>query len=232
MKAICIGHAAYDITTPVETFPKENTKNRVQSRIECGGGPAGTAAYLLGKWGVETYFAGIVGDDLYGNNIKKEYDAVGVNTDYMQISKEHTTTSSYIIANRENGSRTSFAHRNKKMAMKEIELDFEPDIILFDGQEVEMTNKLLDKYPNAISIIDAGRPTEDIIKLAKRVNYLVCSREFSENVSNIKINNDEDYLKVYNYMKNEFKNEVIITLEEKGCLYLYEDRIKSTDNGG
>lgn len=226
MKILVIGHAAYDITMAVDKFPKENTKNRIDNRVECGGGPAGNAAYLLGKWGMEVYFAGVVGNDEYGKRIKEEFESVNVNTKYLEFSNEFSTTNSFIVVNRENGSRTSFAHRNKKMAMKEIELDFEPDIILFDGQEVEMTNKLLDKYPNAISIIDAGRPTEDIIKLAKRVNYLVCSREFSENVSNIKINNDEDYLKVYNYMKNEFKNEVIITLEEKGCLYLYEDRIK------
>jgi sugar/nucleoside kinase (ribokinase family) len=175
---------------------------------------------------MEVYFAGVVGNDEYGKRIKEEFESVNVNTKYLEFSNEFSTTNSFIVVNRENGSRTSFAHRNKKMAMKEIELDFEPDIILFDGQEVDMTNKLLDRYPNAISIIDAGRPTEDIIKLAKRVNYLVCSKEFSENVSNIKINNDGDYLKVYNYMKNEFKNEVIITLEEKGCLYLYEDKIK------
>lgn len=226
MKILVIGHAAYDITMAVDKFPKENTKNRIDNRVECGGGPAGNAAYLLGKWGMEVYFAGVVGNDEYGKRIKEEFESVNVNTKYLEFSNEFSTTNSFIVVNRENGSRTSFAHRNKKMAMKEIELDFEPDIILFDGQEVDMTNKLLDRYPNAISIIDAGRPTEDIIKLAKRVNYLVCSKEFSENVSNIKINNDGDYLKVYNYMKNEFKNEVIITLEEKGCLYLYEDKIK------
>lgn len=226
MKILVIGHAAYDITMAVDSFPKENTKNRIDNRVECGGGPAGNAAYLLGKWGMEVYFAGVVGNDEYGKRIKEEFESVNVNTKYLEFSNEYSTTNSFIVVNRENGSRTSFAHRNKKMAMKEIELDFEPDIILFDGQEVEMTNKLLDRYPNAISIIDAGRPTDDIIKLAKRVNYLVCSKEFSENVSNIKINNDEDYLKVYNYMKNEFNNEVIITLEEKGCLYSYEGKIK------
>ena len=167
MKILVIGHAAYDITMAVDKFPKENTKNRIDNRVECGGGPAGNAAYLLGKWGMEVYFAGVVGNDEYGKRIKEEFESVNVNTKYLEFSNEFSTTNSFIVVNRENGSRTSFAHRNKKMAMKEIELDFEPDIILFDGQEVDMTNKLLDRYPNAISIIDAGRPTEDIIKLAK-----------------------------------------------------------------
>ena len=28
-KVLCIGHAAYDITLPLETFPKENSKVRI-----------------------------------------------------------------------------------------------------------------------------------------------------------------------------------------------------------
>ena len=59
----------------------ENTKNRVRNRVECGGGPASNAAYLLGKWGIETYFSGIVGNDLYGHNIKHEFQKVNVNVD-------------------------------------------------------------------------------------------------------------------------------------------------------
>ena len=39
--------------------------------------------------------------------------------------------------------------------------------------------------PNAISVIDAGRNTEEIINLAKKVKYLVCSKEFAENVLGI-----------------------------------------------
>ena len=62
MKIVCIGHASYDITFPVKEYPKENTKNRIQRRVECGGGPASNAAYLLGKWGIPTWFLGIVGN--------------------------------------------------------------------------------------------------------------------------------------------------------------------------
>ena len=30
MKAICVGHSTYDITLPVENFPVENKKIRLQ----------------------------------------------------------------------------------------------------------------------------------------------------------------------------------------------------------
>ena len=63
MKAICIGQAAYDITLPMDHFPIENKKTRSQDKIECSGGSACNCAYLLAKWGIDTYFAGVVGDD-------------------------------------------------------------------------------------------------------------------------------------------------------------------------
>lgn len=219
MKVLCIGHAAYDITTPVEGYPKENSKNRVHERIECGGGPAGNAAYLLGKWGVETYFAGIVGDDLYGNRIKTEYNKVGVNSDYLQISHNHITASSYILANRENGSRTILTYRPSDMKMEDVDLNINPDIILVDGQEPEISIKAIRENPNAITIIDAGRDRKEIRDLCKMVTYVVCSKDFAELVSGITIYENDGLDFAFKKLEEEFNTTIIITLEATGCAY-------------
>lgn len=221
MKVLCVGHAAYDITIPVSGFPKENTKNRVSNRVECGGGPASNAAYLLAKWGIKTYFAGVVGTDLYGNIIKEELIDIGVNISYLEQNPKYQTTSSFILANSENGSRTIFTYRPSQMHMQDIDIDFEPDIILIDGQEPKVSEELIFKYPKAISVIDAGRPKEEIIRLASIVNYLICSKEFAETVSekNIDYNNINTIAEVYNILKQKFNNNIVITLEDKGCVY-------------
>lgn len=227
MKILCIGHAAYDITIPVDEFPIENTKNRVHERIECGGGPSATAAYLLGKWNMDVSFAGIVGKDLYGKKIKTEFDSVGVNTKYLEMSEDHTTTSSFILANTSIGSRTVFTYRPSDMKMQEIELDFVPDIVLMDGQEAEMSKKILEKYPNTISIIDAGRSRKEIIELSKMVKYLVCSKEFAENVSEIKFKEDfSNKEEIYSKLEGIFHNNIVVTLEAAGCLYKHNKELK------
>lgn len=228
MKVLCIGHAAYDITIPVDSYPVENTKNRISKRIECGGGPASNAAYLLAKWNVETYFAGMIGDDLYGDRIKKEFEEVGVNTKYLIQSKDYQTTSSFVIANQDNGNRTVFAYRPQSISMKAIDFDFIPDFILIDGHEPELSKDALRRYPNAISVIDAGRSKKEVIELCYLVNYLVCSKEFAEQVSGIKIDYSDlnTISNVYNYLKNEFKNKIVITLEDKGCVYEKNEEIK------
>lgn len=228
MKILCIGHIAYDITIPLEEFPTENTKNRVPSRVECGGGPASNAAYLLGKWGMDVYIAGVIGKDLYGERIKEEFEKVGVHTTYLEMNSEHQTTSSFIIANKSNGSRTVFTYRPSTIKMRPITLNFEPDIILTDGQEIEVTKEIIKKYPNAISIIDAGRAKLEIIELAKMVNYTVCSKEFAETVTEMKIDYDKPntLIELYKKMESIFKNNIVVTLESKGALYKYGNQAK------
>ena len=87
---------------------------------------------------------------------------------------------------------------------------------------------MLDKFPVAISVIDAGRSTEEIINLAKRVKYLVCSKEFAENVTNLKFNKEDlsTYSKIYIKMKEIFKNKIVITLESEGSISFIDDKLK------
>lgn len=226
MKILVIGNATYDITFPLDKFPVENTKSRVDEKIECGGGPAFNAAYLLGKWEMDTTFAGLIGNDSFGNKIVKQLQSVGVKTDNMQVSDEFPTTTAFIIANTSIGSRTVLTYKPSTMKMKDFDIDFEPDIILIDGQEYDVSLKFIKKYPNAISIIDAGRPKEHIIELAKMVDYVVCSKEFAEEVAKIKIDDEKDRIKAYKKMDSIFKGEVVITLESKGALYKYNNQIR------
>ncbi|MEG0025713.1 MAG: PfkB family carbohydrate kinase [Bacilli bacterium] len=228
MKILCIGHASYDITTPVDSYPVENTKSRVHDLIECGGGPASNAAYLLGKWGLDVTFAGVVGNDLYGRRIKEEFNSVGVNTKYLFLKDNECTPSSHIIANRSSGSRTILTYRPSLMKLADFELDFEPDIILIDGQECEFSMKMLKQYPKAISIIDASRDRKEIIELSKIVDYLVCSVGFALQITKLKIDyaNHQSLVNLYKALKKIFNNNIVVTLEDKGCLYMYNNEIK------
>lgn len=228
MKIVCIGHAAYDITIPMDDFPKENTKNRVNARMECGGGPASNAAYLLGKWGAEVYFLGVVGNDEYGKTIKKEFEDVNVSTKFLQLSDNYNTTSSFIIANVSSGSRTILTYRPSEMSMDEVDLGFEPEMILLDGQEYKFSKKLLDKYNNAISVIDAGRYNDNNLELAKMCKHVVCSMEFAEEATGLKFDFDNlsSLTKIYNKLNKIFDGNVVVTLESKGSLYGYKDKAK------
>ena len=228
MKVLCIGHTAYDITVLTDGYPKENVKYRVEKRIECGGGPASNAAYLLGKWGIKTYIASVVGNDIYGKRIKKEFTDVGVDTTYLELSNKYKTTSSFIIVNKKNASRTVFTYRNPQMRINDMDININPDYILVDAQELELSLKMIKKYPKAITILDAGRAKYANIKLGKIVDYLVTSRNFAEDFTGMKIDiNDNNSLNnVYNSLEKDFKGHIVITLEELGCLYKEDGIVK------
>ncbi len=227
MKAICIGQAAYDITLPVDHFPIENKKMRSQDKIECSGGSACNCAYLLAKWGIDTYFAGVVGDDYYGNKIKSELDEIGANTKYLELNKAYQTTSSYIIANTTIGSRTIITNRPKELILEPKNVTESFDIILLDGYEREFSNKIIEANPNAIKIIDAGSLKEATVELAKKVDYIVCSKDFAEDYTrrNVDYNDLTSLVVIYNILKKDFKNNIVITLEDKGC-FVYDNGYK------
>ena len=227
-KILCLGHASYDITIPMDKYPTENIKYRVLNRIECGGGPASNAAYLLGKWGMNTYFSGVLGNDIYGKRIKKEFENVGVDTRYIELSKKYKTTNSFIIVNKKNASRTIFAYRDKSMKMENTNIRIKPDYALFDGEDFEIATKVIKNNPGSITILDAGRAKYSTIKLGKMVNYLVASKNFAEDFTGVKINY-KDYnslVKVYNLLEKDFTANIVITLESHGCLYKIDGKVK------
>lgn len=226
MKILCVGHATYDITLLTNKYPVENEKLYVEGKVECGGGPASNAAYLLGLWDMDTTFLGTVGKDTYGKRIKEEFDSVNVNTKYLNY--EGKTHTSLIISNITTGTRTILTYQNENIETKLPELDFIPDVILVDNHDCKLSVEVIKKYPNAISIMDAGRCTEEAKELSKIVNYVVCCHEFAEYVTGIKMNyDDKDNLaSIYKKMLETYKNNVIVTLEDRGCLYCKDNKIK------
>ena len=228
MKVLCIGNAAFDVTLPLNNYPVENKKIRVDlPRVECGGGSSSNVAYLLAKWGVETYFAGVVGDDYYGEVIKKEFNDIGVNIKYLETRKGADTTTSYIINNMGNGSRTVLTHKENKLDMKKREIDDKFDVIFLDGYEYDFAKDAIKANPDAIKIIDAGSLRENTVDLCKMVDYIVCSHDFAEDYTKTKVNYKDirTLMSIYEKLKKDFQCEIIITLEDKGC-FTYHDGYK------
>lgn len=219
MRVICIGQAAYDITLPVNEFPEENEKYQFKGKTQCGGGSALICAYLLAKWGVDTYYMGVVGNDYYGDKIKQSLDEIGVNTKYLQRNNKAETTCSYIITNLSKGTRTILTQRDDNMTMEDVIPEEEFDVILLDGYEEEAALQVIKKNPKAIKIIDAGSLNESRIRLSKLVDYVVCSKDFAEDYTKMSIDYSaiETVIPVYKKLQESFKGKIVITLENKGC---------------
>ena len=221
MKALCIGHITYDTTLILEEYPLKNKKIDTNKKEEGPGGPATISALLLSKWNVDTELIGQVGEDESGKKIKKILKENKVNIENIYKTKE--TDQSYIIT--ENQSRTVITYEPNGPLNENLEIE-KPDIILIDGFEPKISLDILKKYNKTKSIMDAGRYTHDMVTLAKEVDYLICSKDFAEDFTNIKIQDQKDLIKVYKKMKETFTNTLIITLGEEGCIYTYKNALK------
>lgn len=227
MRIICVGQSAYDITMPLDHYPVENKKIRVPHRVECGGGSASNCAYLLAKWGIETYFAGAIGDDYYGKNIIKEFEEIGVNTKYLYVDKDLPTTASYIIANTTEGTRTILTDRDPDIEIKDQKELENFDVILLDGYEYDFAKRLMAANPKAIKIIDAGSLKEKTVELCHLVDYIVCSKDFAEDYTRKKVDYDDmqTLIEIHEDLKRAFNKHIVITLEDKGS-FTYDDGYK------
>lgn len=241
MKILCVGHITYDITFPTYSFPKENTKTRFHEKEQCAGGPATVAAILLARWNEEVELAGLLGNDEYGRKIKKELTLNRVGTKYISLKEDYKTSHSLVLANRTNGTRTILTYSDKNNHLEPLNIEEDPNIILIDGYEYEASKIVLKKYPKAISVIDASYDKKEVVELASMVKYLICSKEFAEKITGIKIDyqNKETLLNAFLKMEQIFKNNVIITLEENGSIYRNGDvkimpaiKVKTIDSTG
>ena len=229
MKILCVGQSAYDITIPMDIYPEENKKYKIKDVYECGGGAANNAAYLLAKWGNEVYFLTSIGDDESGKKIKNELNSMGVKLDYINEVANAKTTTSYIVANKTNGSRTIVTDVSKDMVYPEsFSLPITPDVILFDGRETELAIKVAKDNPNAIKIIDAGSFREATVNIAKYCDYVVCSNDFARDYSGIDFDysNMNKICEVYDKISSDFNGKLIITLEANGSLVKMDDGFK------
>jgi sulfofructose kinase len=182
MEVLCIGHASWDISVFVPGYPAENSKSEVSLMIECGGGPAANAAYLLSRWGVNCGLAAAVGDDGYGERILRELEAAGTDVSLVEVRRGTATPVSVILVNETTGSRTIVNRKvtgGNPLELHDSLEGAEPAVLLFDGHELEAALKAMGKFPRARTILDAGSVRPGTLELAGRVDYLVCSERFA-----------------------------------------------------
>ena len=208
MKTLSIGSSLLEITCAIPGVIQENQTIRLDNKIECGGGHAGNVAYLLGKWGVESYIASMMGADDTANKIKKEYEAIGVRTDFIETSYDKPTSQSIVIVNTTNKNKT---------------------IIIADGNDLNATIAAFDRYPKAVSYLMVTRSNNEVLELCKYVGNIIFNKEMAEIFAQAKIdfNNSGTIVNVYNILKQKFsKAEIVITLGERGCVYSLNGQVK------
>lgn len=229
MKVLCIGHSAYDISTLMDSYPAENSKTVLKDVHEAAGGSMSNVAYLFGKFGAEVYLGSVVGDDSFGNFIKKDLETVNVHTEYMETAYDKKTHICTILINKTSKTRTVLKIAKDELFMKKTEFPMEPDLIIVDAYDYGASLSALNKYAHKITIIDAEEYNDNTLELCKYCKYIIASKNFAEKVAGqtIDINNPQDMVSVYTKLANKYPDKnVVVTIEDKGALYMVNNQIR------
>lgn len=229
IKAICMGRISYDINLVVDKLPEEGSSNEFFEKKGNVGGPAATMACCLAKWGIGTSISGVLGNDQNGTRIRKIFEKLHIDTRYIEPSYDNDTCISVIMIDNATRKHTTFNISDKYISLKKCDFDFQPDILMVDGYDAVQSKNLIERYPHAISIVDATIITTSVIALLRKANYVICTQEFAESVAGIKIDFQDNSTMAYLYQKLKKKylqTEFVVTLGERGALYCINNQIK------
>ncbi len=228
MKILCIGNSLIEKTCPLNERIQEDSIFKLEEKTECGGGHAGNIAYLLGKWGIETYIASMLGSDDAANKIKKEFEMIGVKTDYLETSYDKPTSESLVILNTTTKNNTKFEMINNTY-LKKYAFVIEPDVIVTDGNDFNAIMAAFDKYPKVKKFVVVHDMNKEIAEICKFADYIIFNKKMAEEIAklNIDYNNSSTLVNVYNVLKQKFsKAEIIVTLSERGSMYSINSQVK------
>lgn len=221
MRALTIGHAAIDTLFQLDGFPVENSKVLARERGMSGGGPAANAAALLAYWGTEVAFAGAVGEDLFGRVVREELEEWGVDTSMIRILPDYPTPLSVILVNSEGGSRTIVNHRDPedRYQLPKTAAEWAPGLLLFDGHAQKASLEAMERWPEAITVLDAGSLRGATWDLASRVDYLLASAAFASAVADEELTGPEEGFRALEILQRRNERCSVITLGEKGGVW-------------
>ena len=231
IRAVCVGRTTYDINLNIPSSPEEGSINEFFDTTGKVGGTAATMALCLSKWGFRTSIATVLGNDVNGTRIKKEFDKAHIDTRYIEPSYEIDTPISVIVNNENSKKNTTYNISSKYIGLKRCDFDFSPDVICVDGYDSVRAKDVLERFPKSISVLDASIATAAVFELIKKAKYAICSLEFAEKATGLKVDfqRPETLANIYQKLKNKnLDTEIVITLGERGALYCNNNHVKIT----
>ncbi len=228
MKSLVIGESLIEITSKINEPLKEGMKLYQTEKTECAAGHAGNIAYLLGKWGIETYIASMVGVDDGAEKIKKEFELAGIKTDYIETSFDKPTSSKFVLVNATNKNNTIIEFLSNS-TLKKYLFAIEPDIIISDCTELNATLQAFEKNKQAIKVIYVNRVDNGVLELCRYANYVIINKESAEKIAGMIMDfaNSGTVVNVYNKLKQKYNNaDIIITIGELGSVYSINNQVK------
>jgi ribokinase len=221
-----LGQCSLDYLGKIDAYPPPDVKCEFSDMVIQGGGPVATALVALARWGVSCAFAGVLGDDLFGNMIKESLDAEGVDTSGVLVRKGFGSQFAFIAAEPGVSRRTIFWRRPTGPAPSPDEIDYDivrqAKVVHTDGLFAEATLAACRaaKEAGVQVVVDAGSMREGMLELAGLSDCYLASETFA-----VSLVGDDGPLKACEKLAELGPRVAGVTLGSRGYVALVDGRI-------
>jgi sulfofructose kinase len=182
-----IGISPVDFFVSIDKYPEPGRKiNGVPNRVlMAGGGPVPTALCTFSKMGGSASVVTSVGDDHWGQFIRKELDKFGVRHDLLIVRKRCGTALASAWINIHTGERTIVLDMSPRLYIRPRNINLSllprPKLVQIDGRHVEADVKVARwaKHVGARVMLDVGSKRNPVDDLFPHIDFLVCADEYA-----------------------------------------------------
>ncbi|KAI0493524.1 hypothetical protein KFK09_023642 [Dendrobium nobile] len=220
------GMVSVDYVAIVDAFPKPDEKVRGRSLQVFGGGNAANALTCASRLGLTPKLITKVGDDSLGQIALAELEADGVDTSLVKISDGGTSTSTYVIVDKQMKTRTCIYTLGVPAMVpddlpktKLVSALNEAKLAYFDGRSTKPALVVAQEAARmSIPIlVEAERKKAGLASLLDLATYIICSEKFPQAWTSASSIPKALVSILLKYPNVKF---VIATLGEKGCVMI------------
>jgi|ERR1035437_3973897 ribokinase len=231
---LVVGSANMDMVVTVDRFPFPGETIFGKKYRTYPGGKGANQAVACAKLGVRTYFIGKFGDDDFCETLTNSMRNVGVNLNNIFIDKEENTGTALITIDKEGQNKIIvISGSNMKLSLSDIESQrmlFGHVKIVLAQLEIPLDTVLktaeLSKKEGAIFILNPAPAQQLPDELLHRIDFLTPNEIELEQISGIKVSDEESAGKAALDLINRGVRNVIVTLGSNGSLLVNKNEIK------
>jgi sulfofructose kinase len=179
-----VGEASMDLVAVAPTFPRLGAKSRLLQFRSLPGGQAATATVACGRLGWRCRFVGALGDDAYGEAIRRAIAREGV--DVCPVVRPGVASrTALILVTTDTGERTILWQRDDRLALGASDLS--PDVVtagrvlLVDAEDVAASTAAAGwaRAEGIPTVLDVDRPHPELGQLLRQIDVLVAAEPFA-----------------------------------------------------
>ena len=248
MKKICIiGSIGYDLTTYMYQFPKAGETIVGKKFIQNPGGKGDNQAIAAARAGGDVTFIGAVGDDNYGELLKKSLEANKVKTHLKIVPNMSSQIATILIDETGENRIVIVPGANNFVDKKQIDDNFgiikECDIILMQLEiPMETVEYVVDKFYelNKILILNPAPGAELSDNIIKKCTYLTPNENEIGLITKMPYDTIDSIKSAAKSLIDKGAQNVLVTLGDKGAYLKNKDediiiptmKVKAVDTTG